>query len=186
MDAHPEADGGSGLEDVASLIAVERMRRVRFAEDIYPARVRGRRLQHWPGHEIEVRRPVGCEFGRYDVGAEEGRLSREMPSNFECPDLIGHRQPIAAFDFYGGGAKGSQLGDPGGEQTRQLSVAGRARRCNRDAYAATVVGLADHPSRKLGASVPGEHQMTVRVDEARDDRPAADIDHGVGGRRLAG
>jgi hypothetical protein len=118
------------------------------------------------------------------MSTEEGGFGGELASNLKRPDLISHRQAVAALDLNGGSAERSQLGGPGCEQANQLIVGGRTSRCDGDADAASVIGLAGHPSREFAGSITSENQMAVRVDEAWDHRTTADIDHGVGGGRL--
>src|SRR5215212_4140433 len=115
---------------------------------------------------------------------EEGGFSCELASKLERPNLISYRQAVAALDLYGGSAECSQFGGPGCEQASQIIVGGRTCRCDGDADAASVIGLAGHPSREFTGSITSENQMAVRVDEAWDDRTTVDIDHGVGGGRL--
>src|SRR5262249_42931470 len=52
--------------------------------------------------------------------------------------------------------------------------------------AARLVALACHPGREFGAALTAEDQVGVGVDETGQHRPAATVDHLVGGRRPRG
>ena len=91
---------------------VEGVRGMRLTEDVDPARVRGRRLQHRPSHKIDISGPVPCIFGRYYMGAQKSGLGRELTSNLECPHLVGNGQSVATLDLYGGRPESLQLIDP--------------------------------------------------------------------------
>ncbi len=105
MQAQPETGPRSGLEDVASLVGVEGMRRVGFTEDVDPAGVLGRGLQHRPRHKIDIPGPVLRILGRYHMGAQKGGLARELTSNLQCTHLVGNGQSVATLDLYSGRAE---------------------------------------------------------------------------------
>ena len=161
MNAQSKASRCTCLEDVASLVGIERMRRMRLAEDIDPAGVRSCRFQHGADQQVEIRRPVLRILGRHNVGAEEGGLAAELASYLECPNLIMNSQPIATLDLNSGRAESPQLSDPRGEQAPQLIIGGGAGCRDRHANAASVVRLAHHPRRELGPTVACEDQVAV-------------------------
>jgi len=178
---HPQAETcrRSGDKDCPSLLSVEGMLRMRLAEDVDPARVRARRSQHRPGHQIYVRGPFCCVLRGHDMGTQQGGLGRELTSYLEGSHLIRNSQPIAALDLDRRRAELAQLGDPCREQPGQLIVAGCPCRCNRDADTTSVVGLAGHPRRELRSAVSRKNQMAVRIDETWDDRPSSNVDRSV-------
>src|SRR5207342_2853694 len=67
---HPQAEAcrRSAGKDCPSLVSVESMLRMRLAEDVDPARIRGRCGQHRPGHQIHIRGPFCSVLRGYDMG----------------------------------------------------------------------------------------------------------------------
>jgi hypothetical protein len=143
-----------------------------------------RRREHRSGDQVEVPGAIGCVLHRYDVGAEEGGLRGEFLCDPQCAYLVANRQPIAALDLHRRGSLPAHLGDPPGDQTAQLVIGTGAGRRHRDADPATVVRLARHPSSKLISPLAGKDKVSMRVDEAGQQRSAAEVDATVGGRRL--
>src|SRR4249920_3143902 len=113
------------------------------------------------------------------MSTQEGGLGGELTGYLECSHLIGNSQPVAALDLDRRRAELAQLGDPCGEQPGQLIVAGCPCRCNRDADATSVVGLAGHSRREFRSAISSENQMAVRIDETGDDRPSSNVDRSV-------
>ena len=98
-------------------------------------------------------------------------------------------EAVAALGLGGGGAEGEHLGQPRPREIDQLVLARRARGRHGFHDAAATgrdlgVGGAGETAPQLVTAIAGEHEMRVRIDEARHDRAALAVDHlRVGGQR---
>ncbi len=184
VHAQPETCLTTRLEDDPGLLTGERVGRGGLAEHVDPAGVGCGRRQHGPGDELEVCRAVRGILARHHVRPQEGGLLGELGGDAQGADLVVDREAVPALDLDGGRALGAHLRDAAGHEGAQGVVVGRPGGSDGDPDAATVVGLPGHAGRELLAAVPGEHQVRVRVDEAGQHGPAADVDLAVSGRRL--
>jgi hypothetical protein len=113
VHAQAESRGAPGGQHGAGLVAVERVRAGRLAEDVDPAGVRGAGVEHRAGDEGKV---VGrVDAWRADVRAEERRLVGDLAGQAQQAGLLLDAEPVAALDLDGAGALAAQLRDPGGQ-----------------------------------------------------------------------
>ncbi len=186
MHAQAEPRLATGEEDGAGLVLGERIRAVRFAEDVDPAGVCGGLGEHRSGDQVHVVAPTGAVVRRDDVAAQEGDLVGHLAGEAQQPGLVGEGQPVARLDLDDSGSLGVHLVDPGAEQRAELVVGCGPSRGHRAGDPAAVVCRAAHPGVELGAAVAGEDQMRVAVDEGGDDRATVEVVPPVGDWRVAG
>ena len=142
------------------LLAVERVRRRRLAEDVDPAGVRAGRGEHLPRHQLHVPRPSGPPLRAAPRG-RRGRWSRCVNSaairsaRTSCVDV----EAVAALDLHRGRALGAHLGDPAADQPRSSSSPVARVAATVVAMPPAVVRLAGHPRRELRRPVAREHQV---------------------------
>ena len=186
VDPQPEASGPRRLQDLPSLLGVERVWTGRFAEHVRPSRVRHSGGEHRAGHQVEVCRAVAGILRRDDVGAQKRCLRGELAGQAEGARFTFDAELVTALDLHRRRPLGAQLGDALLQLTAQLLLGrGPGRRDGRR-DAAAVVALAGHPGGELGAAVPSEDEMGVRVDETGQHRPSLQVELPVGARRPVG
>ena len=130
-------------------------------------------VQHLPGHERHVSRRVRRVLGRHDVGAQVGGVRGDLPGQPQQARLAVRRGRVARLDLQRRDPRRAGLGHPAGQRGPQLLVRRRPGRPDRGGDAAGGVGLAGHAGGELRRPVTGEDHVGVAVDEARQDRPAA-------------
>ncbi len=140
-----------------------------------------------PVTSVDVAGRVVGVLGRHDVRAQERGLVGELPGHRQAARLVVDGEAVAGLDLDGGGALAASS-PATSRATWAVSCSSVAAR-----VAATVVrmppaayGLPGHPGRELLRAVAGEDQVAVAVHEAGQHRPAARVDHLVGGGRLGG
>ena len=180
---HAEAGGRAGLEHASGLLGRER---AALAERVDPARVRGARGEHLADDEVDVRvggsvgvaveRRVLAELERHHVRAEERDLVGDLAGESHEALLVGDGEAVARLDLERRRALRVQLGDEAGEPGTQLVVGRGTRGRDGRADAAGLVALPGHARGELLGAVAAEHEVRVAVDEAGDDRAAADVD----------
>ncbi len=181
VHAQPQSGSPSGEQDRAGLVTGERVRAGRLAEHVHPASERSARGEHVAAHQLDVVRSMGT--GRHHVTAKERRLLAHLAGQAQRSGFLGDGQPVATLDLHRRGSLGPHLGHP------DARAAGVARRRRRRAWPPPLSRSplrhrdACHPRRELRCSVAREHQVCVRVDEAGDDRPPAEVAALVAGRR---
>ena len=190
VDPEPESAGPARLEDRAGLVAVEGVRRVRLAEHVDVCRwarvapIGEEGVEHGSRDEVDVVAPSVGVLGRHDVRTEEGRVGGELAGDPQRAQLVLDGEAVAALDLHRRRALRPGLGDAGGDEGPQLVVGRGAGRGDGDRDAATVVGPSRHPRGELGGAVAREDEVRVGVDEAGDQRAAAEVTALVGVGRL--
>ena len=172
----------AGGQDGPGLVGVER---TGLAEDVDPLRVRRSRLEHRTGDEVDVAGRVVGVLRRHDVGAEEGGLVGVLLRDRQAARLVEGAESVAALDLDGRGALPAHLRDEAGHVGGELLVGGGTGRRDRRTDPAGGVALPRHPGGELGRAVAGEDEVGVGVDEAGDDRAAAEVAGRVRGRGIA-
>ncbi len=180
VDPEAEPGGAAGLEHRARLVGVER---ALLAEDVDPAGERRARLEHLADHERDV--VVGRGVRGDDVGAEEGDVVGEARGDLAAAALGLDVEAVAGLDLEVGDAGPARLVAACGGEPGELLGRGGAGRLGGHADAAGRVRRARHPRGELVAAVAREHEVRVRVDEARDHAPPLRVDPLVGGRARA-
>ena len=84
----PQPGGRAGGQDRPGLVGVEG---APLAEHVDPPGVRRARLEHRPGHEVDVAGRVVGVLRRHDVRAEERGLGGEPRGDRERPRLVARR-----------------------------------------------------------------------------------------------
>ena len=137
--------------------------------------------EHRAADEVDVVVGTALVLGRDDVGAEEGDVVRERGGNLAEPALGLDVEPVAALDLEVGDPGPQSLGPAALGQRAQLVGARGARRGRGLADPARLVRAPRHPRRELVGPVPGEDEMRVTVDEARDNAAAVRVEALVAG-----
>ena len=112
---------------------------------------------------------IGCAGGQHLDRPQHPQLGLEV-------------EAVAALGLGGGGAERQHLGQAGAPAVDQLVLARRARGGHGldDAAAGggdLGIGRAAEASPQLVAAIAAEHQVGMRIDEARHHRAAARVDH---------
>ena len=182
VGVHPgeQARGAARREHRGGLVRAERSV---LAEHVDPAGRRRAGVQHRTAHQVDVTGRVGGELGRHDVRAEVGDLGGDLGGERQPARLVRHGEPVPGLALERGRALAEHLGRQPPQVGAQHRVGGGAGRLDRDQDAARPVEPARHPGGELGAALPGEDQVSVRVGEPGQHGPAARVHRGVRGRR---
>ena len=180
MDAQPQPGGLAGQEHPAGLVLVEG---ALLAKDVGPADVGPDGGEHRPADQLRVFLRV--HPGGHKVRAQVGHLVRHGGGDAGAAGLVLEVQAVAGFGLQVGGALRHGLRDAAHRQPGEVEVARAPGGAGGDGDPAGAVALPRHPGLELGSAVPREDQVRVRIDPARQERPAPGV-HGIVGRRSVG
>ena len=147
-----------------------------LAEHVDPARMRRAAGERLAAHELHIVVRALGELGRDDVRAQEGHVLGQLARDPAAALLGLDVQAVARLDLL--------VGDPVAPRAR-LPLARRgpaARRLGPSGWrlwsrgSRRLVAPARHPRRGLVRPVAGEHEVSVAVHEAREDRAPRRVD----------
>ena len=180
VDPGAEPLSPAGREHGGGLVRAER---TLLAEHVNPAGVRGARGQHRAADQIHVTGHVAGELGRHDVRAQVGDLGRDLGGQRQPAFLVADGEPVAGLALERGRALPEHLGRQPPQVGPQRAAGRGPGRGHRGQDAARLIRAARHPGRELGAALPREDQVRVRVDEPGQHGPAACVDDRIRGGR---
>jgi hypothetical protein len=158
-----------------------RAERAPVAEHVHPPRVRGAGVQHRAADQVDVAARVAAELRRDDVRAQVGDLRGDLGREPDAARLVRDGEAVPGLALERGRALAQHLGDEAAQAGAEFGIGGPPGRGHGRGDAARLVRRAGHPGGELGAALAGEHQVSVRVHESGQHRPAARVHDHVGG-----